>query len=113
MAMADQKQYRILTPDGRLSHDTFVVASEQPGMTPQGCVLVVNDRDGTRLTVHHERLFLSADARQEKKVCLRCGHVSGVVEDQVQCPYDEGDPCELLEPPEGFSGTQPCAEHSA
>jgi hypothetical protein len=110
--MVDQKQYRILTPDGRLSHDTFVVASEQPSAIQQGCVLVVNDRDGTQLTTHRDRLFSVANAGEPKKVCLKCGRVLGVVEDQVQCPYDEGSLCELIEPPDGFPATQVCAEHS-
>ena len=111
--MANQKQYRILTPDGRLSHDTFAVASEQPKAIHPGCVLVVNVDDGTRLTVHRDRLFLTAEPEEPQRVCLRCGRVSGVVEDQVQCPYDQGNSCELLEPPDGFPAAQPCAEHSA
>jgi hypothetical protein len=111
--MADQKQYRILTPDGRLSHDAFVVASEQPTVTPTGCVLVISDRDGAQLTVHRDRLFATAAAGERKRACLRCGRVLGIPQDQVQCPYDEGNPCELLEPPDGFPATQPCAEHSA
>jgi hypothetical protein len=110
--MADEKQCRILTPDGRPSHDMFALASEQPDVIRKGCVLVVNDRDGTQLTAHRDRLFSIAQAGEAKKVCLRCGKVLGVVEDQVQCPYDEGSLCELLEPPDGFPPTQPCAEHA-
>jgi hypothetical protein len=112
MAMRDQKQYRLLTPNGRLSHDTFVVASEQPKVIQENCVLVVDDRDGRQLTVHRDRLFLTAEAGDEKRACLRCGRVLGVVEDQVHCPYDEANPCELLEPPRVFPAAQPCAEHS-
>jgi hypothetical protein len=110
--MANQKLYRILTPDGRLSHDTFVVASEQPKAIHPGCVLVVNVDDDTRLTVHRDRLFMTAEAKEPQMVCLRCGRVSGVAEDQVQCLYDEGKACDLLEPPDGFPATQPCVEHS-
>ncbi len=110
--MVDDKSYRMLTPDGRLSHDTFVLASEQPDVVRDGCVLVVNNRDGTRLTAHRDRLFSITRMGEPKKACLRCGKVSGVVEDQVQCPYDEGSLCDLMEPPDGFPRTQPCAEHS-
>src|SRR5664279_1224793 len=100
--MADQKQYRILTPDGRLSHDTFVVASEQPDTLQEGCVLVVNDRDGEQLTIHRDRLFSTANAGEEKRVCHTCGHVLGVVEDQVLCPFDDRESCELVESPDGL-----------
>ena len=110
--MADQKQYRILTPDGRLSHDTFVVPSEQPATIQANCLLLVNDSDGTQLTVHRDRLFAIADAGEATKVCLKCGRVLGVVEDQVQCPYDEDGLCNFLEPPDGLSATPDCAEHS-
>ena len=110
--MEDDQRFRVLTPNGRLSHDTFVLASEQPEAIQEGCVLVVNNRDGTRLTAHRDRLFSMTRLGEPKKACLRCGRVSGVVEDQVQCPYDEGSLCDLLEPPQGFPQAQPCAEHS-
>jgi hypothetical protein len=113
MAMVDQEHYRILTPDGRLSHDTFVVAAEQPRTTPNACLIVINDNDGTRLTVHRDRLFLTAEAGEPKRACLRCGHVLGIAEDQVHCPYDQANPCELLGPPDAFPATLPCAEHSS
>jgi hypothetical protein len=109
--MANQQEYRILTPDGRLSHDTFLVALEQPGTIFPGCVLVVNERDGTQLTVHPARLYPIAEA-QPKRVCLKCGRVLGVAEDQVKCPYDEDNPCGLMEPPEARTSTESCAEHS-
>jgi hypothetical protein len=110
--MDERKHYRILTPEGRLSHDTFVAAAQQPETLQEGCVFVVNDVDGTQLTTHRDRLFSTIEAGEHKKVCLRCGKVLGVVEDEVQCPYDEDSPCDLLEPPDGFSPTKPCAEHS-
>jgi hypothetical protein len=111
--MDDQKHYRILTPEGRLSHETFVVAVQQPETLQEGCVLVVNDVDGAQLTTHRDRLFATVEVGEHKKACLRCGKVLGVVEDEVQCPYDEGSSCDLLEPPNGFSPAQPCAEHSS
>ena len=109
--MTDQKQYRILTPDGRLSHDTFVVASEQPATIQEGYVLVVNDRDGEQLTIHRDRLFLTANVGEPKKACPTCGHVLGVVEDQVLCPYDDRESGELVEP-DSLSLTEVCAERS-
>jgi hypothetical protein len=109
--MADQRHYRVLSPDGRLSHDTFVVPAEQPAAIPQGCTLVVNERDGSQLTVHSGRLFPIAET-QPTKVCLNCGKVLGVVEDQVKCLYDEGNPCDLLVPPGDLLSTELCAEHS-
>jgi hypothetical protein len=112
LAMADKKLYRVLTPDGQLSPDSFVLASEQPDVLQNDCVLIVNERDGTQLTTHRDRLFSITKVGERKQACLRCGHVLGVVEDQVQCPYDEGSPCDLLEPPDGFPMKQPCAEHS-
>ena len=96
--MADQQRYRILMPDNRLSHDTFAVASEQPSRIKAGCVLVANDRDGKHLTAHRSRLFLTADAERPNRACLKCGHVHGVVEDEVKCPHHGGDLCGLIEP---------------
>ena len=64
--MEDDQRFRVLTPNGRLSHDTFVLASEQPEAIQEGCVLVVNNRDGTRLTAHREPPSLR---------CHHCGHV--------------------------------------
>jgi hypothetical protein len=111
--MADQRHYRVLSPDGRLSHDTFVVPAEQPAAILQGCTLVVNERDGSQLTVHFGRLFPIAEVGKPTRVCLKCGRVMGVVEDQVRCLCDEGNPCELTEPPGDFPSTETCAEHSS
>ena len=71
--MADKRLYRVLTPDGQLSHDSFVLASEQPDVIQNGCVLVVNERDGTQLTIHRDRLFSIAKVGERKQACLRCG----------------------------------------
>ena len=64
--MADKRLYRVLTPDGQLSHDSFVLASEQPDAIQKGCVLVVNERDGTQLTTHRDRLFSIAKVGERK-----------------------------------------------
>ena len=110
--MAEQKQYRILTPEGRLSHDTFFVAWEQPDAIQEGCVLMVSSCDGTQLTTHRDRLFSIANSGEPKKACLKCGRVPGVADDQVQCLDDAGSPCGLAEPPDGRPSAPVCAEHS-
>jgi hypothetical protein len=102
--MAGQNGYRILTPDGLLTRDTFVLSPEQPNTIKAGCVLVVGQRSGTVLSVHESRL-LPAEASspptavgQWKRACMKCGKVQGVVEDQVTCPNEDGGPCGLVEP---------------
>jgi hypothetical protein len=110
--MTNQTLYRILMPDGRFSHDAFRVPLEQPSHARSGCVVAINDHDGTQLTVHRARLF-PLPLGEPRKACLKCGRVPGVVQDQVKCPYDEGDRCELIEAPGGFPSTQVCAEHSS
>jgi hypothetical protein len=98
-------RFRILTPDGGLSYDTFTVAARQPENIKADCLLVVDEATGKRLTVHETRLFpadvpaqyapLPADA--PRSVCLECGRVRGVVEDAVRCPRGEDEaPCDLL-----------------
>lgn len=100
--MTDEKQFRILTPDGRLSHDTFVVPVEQPRKIKTGCLLVLHEGSGRRVTVHTTRLF-PADAvsslpfGRQLDVCPTCGRVEGVVEDQITCPYHGDSPCGLVE----------------
>jgi len=100
--MTDVKQFRILTPDGRLSHDTFDVPVEQPSKIKADCVLVVHVGSGRRVTVHSTRLF-PADAvgahplGRQLDVCPTCGRVEGVVEDQITCPYHGEAPCGLVE----------------
>ena len=100
--MADEKQFRILTPDGRLSHDMFVVPVEQPRKIKAGCLLVLHEGSGRRVTVHSTRLF-PADAVSSLPfgghldVCPTCGRVEGVVEDQIACPYHGDAPCGLIE----------------
>jgi hypothetical protein len=109
--MTNHEPYRILTPDNRLSHDVFRVLLEQPNSMPSNCVLVVNDRDGTQLTVHRARLFPIA-LGEPKKACLKCGRVQGVVQDHVKCPYDEHEPCELVQPPDGLPPSLASAQRS-
>lgn len=100
--MANQKQYRVLTPDGLLSSETFVIPDQQPRPLKAGCVLVVHRPSGYMLTVHRTRLFpvdLSA-AHQSRHACLKCGRVAGVIEDRVTCPEHGNAACWIVEPPE-------------
>jgi hypothetical protein len=82
--------FRILTPEGRFSRDTFVLSPHQPAMMKPGCVLVVHQRTARLVTVHETRLFPVRTSRPQRarvsdNVCTRCGHVAGVTEDQVAC----------------------------
>jgi hypothetical protein len=111
--MTDQKLYRILTPNGQLSYDTFVVLAEQPRTIKAGCVLVAQKRTGRLLSVHDSRLFPAesaapvAAARKPRHVCLKCGRVEGVVEDLVTCPQHGGVACGMVEP-SATHGPPPC-----
>jgi hypothetical protein len=99
--MAAHKRFRILTPDRRLSGGTFVPAAQQPSRIATGCVLMVDEQSGTTLTVHATRLvpLETADVRPvhgiADSVCLKCGRVEGVVEDQVNCLYEGDASCGL------------------
>jgi hypothetical protein len=101
--MMAPKRYRILAPDGMLSDDSYVLSPEQPPTIKKGCVQILDDCTGAKVTVHETRLFPEdADrpipvAKASKSVCMKCGKVQGVVEDQVACPFHEHIPCGLLE----------------
>jgi hypothetical protein len=89
--MVEGIHYRILSPDGSLSDDTFVTAPDQPENIKSDCLLVIDDVTGRRLTVHGTRLFPAAQGglppvrTASPSRCLKCGRVSGVVEDEVVC----------------------------
>jgi len=55
--MTGQRCFRILTPDGLLTRDTFVLPPTQPLHLPDGCVVLVHERSGLPLTVRDTRLF--------------------------------------------------------
>jgi hypothetical protein len=98
---ASYKRFRILTPDGLLSGDTFVMAAPQPPRIAAGCLLMVDEQTGTPLTVHSTRLIpeeapeLPPVHHIADNVCLTCGRVQGVVEDQVPCPFHGDAPCDM------------------
>lgn len=101
--MLNVHRFRIVTVEGLLSHDTFVIAAEHAAPAKPGCVVAINERDGALVTVHRDRLVPLEPAgppilyRETKSACLKCGHVDGVVQDHVKCPYHGDLPCGLLE----------------
>ncbi len=101
--------FRILTPDGLLSQDRFVLPTRQPLGIALGCISVVHERTGAMLIVHDTRLF-PADAartvpveRQRPSVCRKCGHVAGIAEDCVSCPEHYGAECGIRRPAAGLT----------
>jgi len=102
--MAEVHRFRILTADGTLSSETFVMAPEQPEAIKADCLLVVDETTGQRLTVHETRLFPAelhgapVPMAAARSVCLECGRVGGVVEDEVVCPqHPDGSPCVVVQ----------------
>ena len=101
--MPTTEQFRILTPEGLITFDTFALAGEQPQGLKKGCFLLVQQSSGRLVTVHQTRLIpvddegVQAADRQRKSPCLRCGRVEGVVGDEVVCPEHGEDACGLLE----------------
>jgi hypothetical protein len=96
------QRFRILTPGGRLSRDLFIVADDQPRTLKPDCLVVVHEPSGRQITVHDTRLF-PADSSDTKPfsrrmdVCVKCGRVARVPQEQVPCPYGGDVPCSLLE----------------
>ncbi len=106
--MTENNRFRIQTLDGTLSHGTFSIAPEQPAAIKPDCLLMVEETTGNRLTVHATRLFPAAThaaggpLAEPRSVCVECGQVSGVVEEEVRCPHSaDGAPCVLIEPRQG------------
>jgi hypothetical protein len=97
-------RFRVLTPDHLVSYDTFVLADRQPANLDPDCVLLINESDGRPLVAHKTRLIAvksSGDAppaMRPRSVCLTCGKVEGVFEDEVVCPEHGGGPCHLVQP---------------
>jgi hypothetical protein len=93
----------LLLPDGLLSAETYLISADQPSAIKKGCVLIVDPQSGVLRTVHETRLFPEEADREisspelPQGVCLKCGRVMGIVEDQVACPFENKAPCGLLE----------------
>ena len=89
--MTAQRHFRILTPEGKLSADTFVLPPEQPRNIKAGCTLLIHQRSGTRVTVRDARLFPAEAAVKIPmadvpiSACLRYDRLQGVIEVQLSC----------------------------
>ena len=82
--MTCQRRFRILTPEGMLSGDTFVLPPRQPPNLKAGCTMLIHERSGTLLTVRDTRLFPAEAAGVipvadvPKSACLK---IQGEIED--------------------------------
>ena len=100
--MTEQKRFQILSPDGLLSPERYLISAVQPPNIKSGCLLAVDQLSGRRITVHESRIFpAKADDAPAfdpaaMSVCLKCGRVEGVVEDQVTCPHHGDAACGLV-----------------
>lgn len=101
--MPEKDRFRVLTPEDLVTHDTFVLADEQPQTIKAGCLLLVHEASGRLMTAHRTRLIPAAEPsvppvdRQRRSPCLKCGRVEGIVADEVVCPYHGESSCALLE----------------
>jgi hypothetical protein len=93
------RYFRVLTPDGHLSQERFVLPPGQPSALPPGCVVVVHAETGTPLMVHDTRLFPAESAHvipmpsHPEGSCRKCGRVLGIAQDGVACPVQAGGEC--------------------
>ena len=84
--MTCRRRFRILTPAGMLSGDTFVLPPRQPPNLKAGCTMLIHERSDTLLTVRDTRLFPAEAAGAipvadvTKSACLK---IQGEIEDQV------------------------------
>ena len=101
--MPEKDRFRVLTPEGLVTYDTFVLADEQPRNIKADCLLLVHEASGRLLTAHLTRVIptegpsVVAVGSQCKSPCVRCGKVAGIVEDEVVCPNHGQSCCGLLE----------------
>jgi hypothetical protein len=100
--MAEKARFAILLPEGAISPDAFFIAERQPHNILKDCLLVIHETTQREITVHRSRLIPINDAglqvlESKHSVCLKCGHVEGVVLDRVFCPEHHGINCGLLE----------------
>jgi hypothetical protein len=99
--MPERARFHILTPDGMLSQDTFVLAERQPQRILEGCVLVLDEATHRQMTVHRTRLVPTSDSTvtpmsHKHSACPKCGKVAGVLLDNVPCPNHYGVHCGLV-----------------
>jgi hypothetical protein len=94
--MSCQRLFRVLTPEGTLSDDTFVLPPEQPRNLKRGCTLVIHQRSGTLLAVRDTRLFPAEavasfpELDAPKTVRLNYDRAKRVIELRLSCPDLEG-----------------------
>jgi hypothetical protein len=99
----EKERFRVLTPEGLVTFDTFVLAEKQPLAIRKGCALLVQEAGGRQITVHQTRLVpvaapgMPAPDPQGRSPCFKCGKVEGIVADQVVCPYHGQASCGILE----------------
>ena len=102
--MSCQRRFRILTPNGMLSGDTFVLPPEQPRNRKAGCTLVIHERTGSPLTVHDTRLFPAEAAGAlpivdaPNSVSLNYDRVRRVIEVRLNRPDHDGSSRGMVEP---------------
>jgi hypothetical protein len=97
-----QTIFRIITTGGSLSQDTFVIAAQQPANVKSDCLMLINQRDRSRRTVHATRLlpaFATGHGHGPHKACRKCGHVEGVLDEPLPCPHRGHPPCVSLGEP--------------
>ncbi len=101
--MTQKARFYILTPEGIVPPDTFVLADQQPQKILEGCVLIVHEATHRQMTIHRTRLIPINDPavaslkKHKHSVCTKCGKVEGVVLDNVSCPNHHGINCGMLE----------------
>ena len=99
----EKERFRVLTPEGLVTFDTFVLADEQPRTIRAGCALLVQEDGGRQITVHQTRLVplaapgMPAPDPQGRSPCFKCGRVEGIVADEVVCPEHGRASCGMLE----------------
>ena len=94
--MDTSQRFRVVMPGGLTSLDTFILVDPQPERIKAGCVLAAHEPSGRQITVHSTRLLpAETPGESEHRICLECGKVEGVVEDEVLCPHGENGLCGL------------------
>jgi hypothetical protein len=99
-----RSRFRILTLEGLLTYDVFVLAEQQPLNLMPGHVLIFNENTYAPLTVSQQRLvplgaegYKVAGPHAPRIACHKCGKVEGVHDDGVHCPYHHGIQCGIVD----------------
>ena len=101
---SERPRFRILTLEGLLSYDVFVLAEQQPLNLTPGHVLIFNENTYAPLTVSQQRLvplgtpgYTVVGPHAPRIACHKCGKVEGVRDDGVHCPVHHGVECGMGE----------------